>query len=295
MKETQTPQKSAEKGKKGTAQKAGKNNNKVTAEGDLEFISIVGDSGRGKSAMARSVYNDPKVIDAYPHRAWVFFSQKFDQRLLLKVVLNSLTSDPMNEIETEALELRVRQVIKKKKCLVVLDNVQCGNGGFSAEMHTWLQNLFSHCDAGSRILIATRDKELLSIAKSTPDNTIELGILLDEVCLSIIKDCSFESPIHETALNEVVKHCKGKPFAAKSIGCMVSLKHAIPDELKVQEIYKGDLFGLSYSVMPHALRQCLLYCYLFPENQSIDIGKLIKLWMANDFIVSKPEDMERVG
>ncbi|MED6121795.1 hypothetical protein PIB30_033516 [Stylosanthes scabra] len=296
MIEPQTPQKSGQRGKKGTAQKAGKNNNNnVTAEGDFKFISIVGESGMGKSAMARSVYNDPKVIDAFPHRAWVFFSKKFDQRLLLKVVLKCLTSDPMNEVETEALELRVRQVIKKKKCLVVLDNVQCGNGGFSDEMHTWLQNLFSHCDAGSRILIATRDKELPSITKSTSDNTIELGVLPEEDCLSIIKDCSFESPLDETVLNEVVKHCKGMPLAAKSIGRIVSFKDAIPEELKVQENYEGDLFGLSYSMMLHTLRQCLLYCYLFPENQSIDVGKLIKLWMANDFIVSKPEDMERVG
>ena len=52
---------------------------------------------------------------------------------------------------------------------------------------------------------------------------------------------------------------------------------------------------LSYSVMPPELRQCLLYCSIFPKNHSIDVGKLIKLWIAHGFVMSGQDEMEREG
>ncbi|MED6171857.1 hypothetical protein PIB30_044719 [Stylosanthes scabra] len=259
-------------------------------------VKFQGDVGMGKSAMARSVYSDEKVTENFPDRAWVDFSGKFDQRHLLKVIINRLSSDPIYEVEMEALELRVRQVVKKKKCMVVLDNVECSDEGFSSSgMLKFLLKLFKDCDAGSRILITTRDVKNVPRHEESKANTIMLNKLCVDDWLSILKNCLFRLTIDETVRNEVIKYYDGKALTAKSISHIVRFKDFIPQGLKVLENYKGDRFALIYLVMPDALRQCLLYCNLFPENQSIDVGKLIKLWMANDFVVSNSEDMERMG
>ncbi|RYR72080.1 hypothetical protein Ahy_A02g006279 [Arachis hypogaea] len=164
--------------------------------------------------------------------------------------------------EMEVLELEIRRITTQLRCLFVLDDV------WSVDRNEWLhlKRLFSHCAKGSRILITTRSKKVAEAAESAPTNIVSLSPLSDEDSLSLFK--------HFAQGGEDI----GNENEEMELGA-----------------YTMEWMPI-YSIMPPALRQCLLYCSIFPKNHSIDVDKLIKLWMAQGHISSDEEDkMEKEG
>uniref|UniRef100_A0A0A9BR00 NB-ARC domain-containing protein n=1 Tax=Arundo donax TaxID=35708 RepID=A0A0A9BR00_ARUDO len=45
-----------------------------------------------------------------------------------------------------------------------------------------------------------------------------------------------------------------------------------------------EILNLSYNDLPLHLKACLLYLSIFPENREIDIGRLVRRWIAEGFI-----------
>ncbi|KAL6868339.1 hypothetical protein ACP4OV_015184 [Aristida adscensionis] len=96
---------------------------------------------------------------------------------------------------------------------------------------------------------------------------------------------------------DIVQRCRGLPLAIVSVGVLLSSRKQIepvwrqmynelPCELEKDDQVRGIL-NLSYYDMPSDLRNCFLYCCLFPEDYEFSRENLVRLWVAEGFVGRK--------
>ncbi|XP_015697516.1 disease resistance protein RPM1-like [Oryza brachyantha] len=123
-----------------------------------------------------------------------------------------------------------------------------------------------------------------------------------ELANNIVKKCEL-LPLAKCSLEvqkiavEIVKKCGGLPLAIVAIGSLLSARMQIeyvwkqiydqlPCELEKDDQVRGVL-TLSYYDLPGELRNCFLYCSMFPEDYLLSREVLVRLWIAEGFVVKK--------
>jgi disease resistance protein RPM1 len=113
----------------------------------------------------------------------------------------------------------------------------------------------------------------------------------------------------ENVASLIVERCRGLPLALASMGSLLSSKqqteHAWNQVLNQfrSELSKTDdvqaILKLSYNELPGNLRNCFLYCSLFPEDYTIPRDSLVRQWVAEGFAVATenntPEDVAELN
>ncbi|XP_077217625.1 putative disease resistance protein RGA4 [Tasmannia lanceolata] len=103
---------------------------------------------------------------------------------------------------------------------------------------------------------------------------------------------------------EIVKKCNGLPLAIEALG---GLLRSNTDEKKWRNILESDMWAISemkddiipilkvsYDHLPAYLKQCFVYCSLFPKDYEFYKDTLIQLWIAEGFIQSENR-LEDIG
>ncbi|XP_050207403.1 putative disease resistance protein RGA3 [Mercurialis annua] len=260
----------------------------------IHVVSIVGMGGIGKTTLAQLAYNDDDVKVHFKKRIWVSVSETFDQIRIAKAVLESLTGFTPNLAELQSLLQNISKLIRKKKFLLVLDDV------WTQDDKEWEPlKLSLKCGApGSRILVTTRKG---TVAKKMESNyLLNLGKLSVDECWALFSQVAFNGRSRDECdeLTEMGKKiankCKGLPFAAKTLGDLMQLKRSkeewknvLASELwELEEIERG-LFPpllLSYYDLPATVRRCFLYCSIFPKGYKMEKDALVNLWMAHGYL-----------
>jgi hypothetical protein len=98
---------------------------------------------------------------------------------------------------------------------------------------------------------------------------------------------------------ELANKCKGLPLAAKTLGSLMrdqrsreEWKNILDSDLwKVEDVQNGLLTPLllSYYDLSSAVKQCFLYCAVFPKNYVFFKNELVYLWMAQGYLDSNIE------
>ncbi|ONI35600.1 hypothetical protein PRUPE_1G545000 [Prunus persica] len=257
------------------------------------LIPIVGMGGMGKTTLTQLAYNDDRVKSRFDMRKWVCVSDPFDEIKIAKAISGDY-SPSSNELD-EVLQCMSRS-IQGKRFLLVLDDV------WTDDPKKWEQlkvPLIQSGAEGSRILVTTRKLGVANMMRATR-NVINLGELSDEYCLSIFNHMAFsDRDVHEFGdiSKEIVKKCKGLPLVAKTLGSLMQnktkmgewkevLNSKIWDLEKVEQEVFQPLF-LSYNDLAPTIKCCLLYCATFLKDYEFKRDDLIKLWMAQDYVISK--------
>ncbi|KAK3118843.1 hypothetical protein QOZ80_9BG0709190 [Eleusine coracana subsp. coracana] len=101
---------------------------------------------------------------------------------------------------------------------------------------------------------------------------------------------------------DVVRMCGGLPLAIKVIASALAAKERTENEWKsiinksawsmkkLPEQLRGALY-LSYDELPRHLKQCFLYCALYPEDSVMYRDDLIRYWIAEGFIQEQDEQL----
>ncbi|XP_028073414.1 putative disease resistance protein RGA3 [Camellia sinensis] len=272
---------------------------------DVSVYPIIGMGGLGKTTLAQMVFNDERVECHFELKIWVYVSQDFDVKRVIKAIIESVSGRTCDASNLDSLQKKLREMLNGKRYLLVLDDV------WDDDQDKWdeLKNSLACGSKGASIIVTTRVAKVASIRRTVPAH--HLPFLSEEDCWLLFKQRAFghgneERPNLVAIGKEIVKKCGGVPLAAKALGGLLRFKSEERDWHSVQESEIWNLpqdknpilplLRLSYYNLPLELRRCFAYCAIFLKGSEIEKEKLIHLWMANGFISSNGKsELEDIG
>ncbi|CAJ2673565.1 unnamed protein product [Trifolium pratense] len=274
----------------------------------LSVIPIVGMGGMGKTTLAKSVFNDERLDEAFQQKMWVCVSHDFELKHLLVKILNSASdsspSEHIQNFDIEQLQNHLRNTLVDQKFLLVLDDVWNENRVKWEE----LKDLIQVSAKGSKVLVTTRSHKTADMMSTNTSHILE-GLSKND-SLSVFVKWAFKEGEDKKHLelmevgNDIVQKCGGLPLAIRTLGSSLFLKFDIEEWkfVKDSEIWNlpqqddGILpaIKLSYDQLPSYLKRCFA-CFSLFEKSSLHIDvEVTAFWNALGFLPT-PKQGENSG
>ncbi|XP_026430908.1 putative disease resistance protein RGA3 [Papaver somniferum] len=263
---------------------------------NVSVIPVLGMGGVGKTALAQLVYQDDSIKRHFEPRAWVCVSDDFDIFKIVKEIIESVTNKKCPDMSNKSvLAGMLQKNLKGKRYLLVLDDLWNEN----AEDWEKLKDLLRVGDAGSKILITTRNDTVASVVRGIiPPYSLKCLSVSD--CWSVIRNKAFspggafETPNMIKIGESIASRCGGLPLAANVLGNLMRLHATKSDWLSILDHASLktidaktkiiSVLKLSYDKLPLHLKLCFSYCSLFPKDWVIQREVLVRLWIAEGFL-----------
>jgi Leucine-rich repeat (LRR) protein len=264
----------------------------------FNLIAITGMGGVGKTTLAQRIYNDQTIKNNYVIKMWLSVSQSYSPPQLIKEAIRNAGGNPgQAERESELLPILV-EVISGKSFFLVLDDVW--------KSDVWLNLLENPLKTNTThgvILITTRDQTIAMQMGVKTEHIHQATILSTKSGWELLcKKAYLTDTIDIKNLTEVgveiVKRCGGLPLAIKAIAGMLAAKSKSKREW--ENVLKNNTWSinglpremdgalyLSYEDLSADLKQCFLYCSLYPSNRAMHYRDLVEAWIAEGFIKEK--------
>ncbi|PWA79985.1 disease resistance protein RPM1 [Artemisia annua] len=270
-------------------------------------ISVVGMGGLGKTTLATKVYNDEAIQRYFDCWAWVSVSQTNGVVELLRSMIKKLFGGKRETVPSDLGKMNYRELVemlicylREKRYVIILDDV------WNILLWSRIRSAFPENGLGSRVIFTTRND---NVAKSVgPGNHIlHLDPLGEDDSWALFcrkafwTDLQHSCPVELKDLAQAItKKCEGLPLAIVAIGGLVCSRDKTAIEWKkiydslnwelnnnpVLESVKGIL-SLSFNDLSFYLKHCFLYCCVFRDGYPIKRKKLIRLWVAEGFILER--------
>ncbi|XP_022765775.1 putative disease resistance protein At1g50180 [Durio zibethinus] len=270
---------------------------------NCRVVSICGMGGLGKTTLAKKVYRQCRDGSHFEFFIWVFVSQQWQKRNIWETFLHELISPSKEQLEDEKIEKKFKKEwkkiqkmndgavakmlhdeLKKKKCLVVLDDIWD---------NVWdaLKPGFPTEETSTKFMITSRNKNLVHLVDPSvfiyePKclNDEDSWELLEKTALSTqnINPAAYGvDPSLEKLGREMVKHCRGLPQAIVVLGGLLKSKRTYDGWDTMHECIKSYLKGEDFGI----------FQLLALKDFQVSRDRLINLWVADGIIL--PPKIER--
>lgn len=280
--------------------------NSWLAPNDLSrvVLSVWGLFGLGKTTLVRKVYQSMKEQKSFDCYSWIEVPHTYNNDVILRQLIRDLSEDQsqvpgsLESMYGSKLVDILSGVLTNKRYLIVLDNV------WDAAAFHGISSFLMDSGNASRIIITTRTSDVASLAQET--YKLKLKPLEDDDAMELFCRRAFHNsnkvcPPHlEDLCKQIVRKCGGLPSAIYAIGNVLAVREKTEVAWKIM----NDQFqcmlednpglgevrsALSVSILflPRHLKNCFLYCSLFPQNYRLSRESLVKLWTAEGFITKR--------
>lgn len=266
-------------------------------EEKVGIIALYGMGGVGKTTLLKTVNNAYLSGDHnFDVVIWVLVSKEFVVSKIQQSIVARLGLPWVDSEAHELLTSKIYNVLKKKRFLLLLDDVwegiDLGDIGIPPPDDE------NKC----KLIFTTRSIDVCSDMDAHRKLKVEL--LNDEkswqlFCEKVGRMDILESSPIRTYAETMVRKCGGLPLALITVGRAMAnketeeeWKYAIellnksPSELRGME----DVFTLlkfSFDNLENeTAKMCFLYCSLFPQSYSIEKEQLVEYWLAEGFLDS---------
>jgi hypothetical protein len=262
-------------------------------------IGIVGTGGVGKTTLAQKIYNHKKIKGTFSKQAWICVSQEYSADVLLKEVLRNIGEDYKKDETVRELTRKLSIAVENKSLFLVLDDV------WKQEAWTDLLRTPLNMTSTTIILVTTRND---SIARAIGvEDVHQVELMSDDVGWELLwKSMNIDDETEVLNLKgtgiEIVRMCGGLPLAIKVTASVLACKEKTENQWKqilnnsAWSMSKGPIelrgaLRLSYDDLPWHLKQCFLYCTLYPEDYSMCKDDLIRYWVAEGFVQEQEDQL----
>ncbi|KAK9987696.1 hypothetical protein SO802_027935 [Lithocarpus litseifolius] len=244
---------------------------------DIRMVAIHGLGGVGKTTIAKAVYN--KIVDVFEGS---FFLENVKERSrtnddiiqLQEILLSNILRDGNLKVDNISRGINViKERLRHKRVLLVLDDV---------DEQKQIENLLGKCDwltPGSRILITTRDKDVLTTLEQDP-----LIYKVDEMdqyeACELFSLYAFQTNEPEKAYlqlsKQFINYANGLPLALKIIGSDLRRKSLCEWESALEKYKKIpnkkiiEILKISYEGLDPSEKDIFLDIVFFFKGENKD-------------------------
>uniref|UniRef100_A0A0E0M6N9 Uncharacterized protein n=1 Tax=Oryza punctata TaxID=4537 RepID=A0A0E0M6N9_ORYPU len=286
-----------------------RNNEKKALETKLKnhsggvVIYVVGDGGIGKRALLKDAYENATIKEHFHIRIQVSFPEDTSNESIVKQIKDELI---MHKKKLHGTTIG-KEDIKDLRCLVMIESPVSSTEWAKAERILLAETCRQH--AGSKIVLTTT-----SWNHKTKDNMVEMKHLNDYESKTLFNyfilgpDGHRKSNYKTRQMNLIRSNMEeitgGLPLAVVLLAKLMRTKEYNKWETAFECIRSSDeddllktIVSVSIDDLPDELKSCLLYTSGFPEREVIDAHQLVRLWMAEGFLISQEHrmDMEKLG
>ncbi|KAJ3678628.1 hypothetical protein LUZ60_002431 [Juncus effusus] len=259
----------------------------------ITVVPIVGKGGIGKTTLAQLVYNDEQVKQNFDLFGWIRVSKNFNIGRLMQELIESFTQKNCSLKNLSTIHVKFQKIVIEKKVFVVLDDV------WNEDIDLWESLNVPFKSAVRVVFIVTTRNEQVANVMQTITSPFRPGCLSEEDSWSLFQHYSgMNRNVHTEKRDigeKIAKKCGGLPLALKSISKILCYENEetwieiLENDLR-EISAENDIFKalqISYTYMPTYLRQCFLYCSLFPKDYEYEVDEMVELWIAQGYIECK--------
>lgn len=276
----------------------------------LATVSIIGESGSGKTKLARKIYDCEEVQKHFQIRTWTLLPPKYRVREILEKIQKKVTIQVPMERNSESsakgdISDMLRDDLDHHPFLVVLDGM--------ASITDWNSIKAALPDErnGSRVLIIMQsdcegvenfvDRSLPALKIERLDEEMSKRLFLNRVFGIHSRPNWFKETTYG---KDVFTLTQGLPLAIVILAGILRSKesqaewNSVFKQLKDGKGVKilGRILAMSFDDLPHSLKSCFLYLGALPETKLHDGHKLVRLWISEGFIKPKKgRTLEEIG
>lgn len=264
-------------------------------DGKISVYGIVGMGGIGKTTLAQKINNHGSIRENFhsPLPVWICVSKEANDLRVLKLIVKHLGGD-YNYDSVGELQHILGQAVENKKLFLILDDVW--------DSHLWervLKKPLSKVGLGSRVLVTTRDERVtLQMGDVYIHNVQELSVedgwsLMRKLVFSANEEWDMRQ-LEDIGMR-IVEKCHGLPLAIRTVAGVLRENEKHPREW--EKVLENPAWGmtdlpqgvmgvlyLSYEDLPLHLKQCFLFCTLFPKDFVLFESFLIEHWIAQGYV-----------
>ncbi|GER52617.1 disease resistance protein RGH3, partial [Striga asiatica] len=228
-------------------------------------------------------------------RGWSTISQEYNSKRILLEVLHCIGCTGSEDSEYEELGKELYQSLFGRRYLIVMDDIW-GTDAWE-EVKRFFPN---NNNEGSRVLITTRSSKVAW--ELDGQDYFQMPFLNLDESWNLLQRCVFGEeqqgcspppPELEEIGKNIASNCRGLPLSIVVIGGLLAKsgenwQHVLENLSSTVNLEEDErcfrILRLSYDQLPVHLKPCFLYMGMFREDESINVPRLMSLWVDEGFV-----------